>query len=599
MTAVLAPAPNPVDLPLRISFAAHPASGTLACLRSDARQGVTAELLATDGGGSRVVAVPGLGLSAQLLPLGPDTLLIFSHRDAAHQVDLVTVPDGDAPVVRRLGEVSGATLRLLPAGPLTRTGVLALAASLTPDGRTTLRAVTRSGLAARPLVELPGLFGGGTWAGAEGRLAGWLSGDGAPADGVLVDPVGGAWSPVFRVNASTTDRLVGGTGQLLVAATDAGGRHRLGYGEDPTRLRFPTALTGDELTLLGCAGRRLLVAADAGAGTRLLLADARTDTVTVLDAGAGVACGPAVLAADAAHLPWATPEHPARLRRLDLHAGAGRARPAPRAPGARLETFPGADGPVEAVVLGDPATADTVVLALHGGPLAAWRLGFDPLLAGLADHGAAVVAVNQRGSTGYGTAHALAIRDAWGGPDLDDVLSVAAALRRRRGPGAPLPVLLGTSYGGFLALLAAALEPTAWSGCIALAPFISGPRLLAATGGPIRRLLERLGGDVPLRDERGVRDAYERCPEIEVPVLVVHGGRDDVVPVSESRALVDRLRTTGRACAVEYLELPAADHELTTGPHRRAVFDRVVASAAFPGTGFRPDGWIRNAPEGR
>lgn len=594
MTAVLSPAaPSAIDLPLRISFAAHPASGTVACLRSDAA-GVTAELLSADllsaDGTGRVLPVPGLGLSAQLLPLGTDRLLVCSHRDAAHQVDLVTASPGREAEVRRLGEVSGATLRLLPAGPLAATGILGLAVSHAPDGRTTLRALTPEGLSPEVLVELPGLFGGGSW--TEAALAGWLSRDGASADGVLVDPVAGTWTRAFSVNGATTDRFVGGSDRLLVAATDAGGQARIGYGEEPARLRFPAGLTGGELTLLGCAGDRLLVAADEGAGTRLLLADAATDTVRALDAGPGVACGPAVLTADAAVLPWATPEHPARLRRIPLGNPPA---PAPRsgsAAGARLETFPGAAGPVEAVVLGDPARAGTVVLALHGGPLAAWRLGFDPLLAGLAERGAAVVAINQRGSTGYGPAHALAIRDAWGGPDLDDVLAVAAELRRRRGPAASRPVLLGTSYGGFLALLAAALEPTGWSGCVALAPFISGPRLLAATGGPIRTLLERLGGDVPLRDERGIRDAYERCPEIEVPVLVVHGGRDDVVPVTESRALVERLRTAGRAASVEYAELPGGDHELTTGPHRRAVFDRVTASAAFPG-------WTRNAPEGR
>ncbi len=44
------------------------------------------------------------------------------------------------------------------------------------------------------------------------------------------------------------------------------------------------------------------------------------------------------------------------------------------------------------------------------------------------------------------------------------------------------------------------------------------------------------------------------------PTLVVHGARDDLVPVAQARSFVGRLRDVG--AAVDYLELPDDDHSL-------------------------------------
>jgi dipeptidyl aminopeptidase/acylaminoacyl peptidase len=216
-----------------------------------------------------------------------------------------------------------------------------------------------------------------------------------------------------------------------------------------------------------------------------------------------------------------------------------------------------------------------VVIALHGGPLNAWRLSFDPLLHALSANGIAVVAPNQRGSTHYGVSHALAIRQRWGGPDLDDVLSIARALRADRAASAPGPIVLGTSYGAFLALLAAAADPDLWAGCVAFAPFLSGPRLYPDAGEATRTLIERLGGlTVPVVDGQA-RDVLERCAEITAPVLIVHGTKDDVVPVGQSRLLFERLTAEGHSIT-EFMEIAGAGHDVTIGPRRAAVFDRVL-----------------------
>ncbi|MFD0276069.1 alpha/beta fold hydrolase [Kitasatospora sp. NPDC127111] len=228
----------------------------------------------------------------------------------------------------------------------------------------------------------------------------------------------------------------------------------------------------------------------------------------------------------------------------------------------------GPAGPLEAVVYGGDAwlSSPHLVLALHGGPADAWRLEFDPALQRMAAEGLAVLAPNQRGSTGYGVAHAMAIRGAWGGPDLDDILYLLDALAGQRAAlGLEPPALFGVSYGAFLALLTAAHAPAEQvARCAVVAPFLSGARLLAEAAPPVRALTTRLGGGEPIADARGPRDVLQLAHRIGAPLLVVHGDRDEVVPVSQSRSLRHELLRIGRSEGADfrYVEAAGAGHEV-------------------------------------
>lgn len=228
----------------------------------------------------------------------------------------------------------------------------------------------------------------------------------------------------------------------------------------------------------------------------------------------------------------------------------------------------GPSGPVEAVVYGGDTWLSTphLVIALHGGPADAWRLEFDPALQRMAGDGLAVLAPNQRGSTGYGTEHAMAIRGAWGGPDLEDVLHLLEGVAGQRSAlGLEPPALFGVSYGAFLALLATAhAAPGQVARCAVAAPFLSGARLLAEGAAPVRALAGRLGGDRPLEDARGPRDVLRLAHRLTAPLLILHGDRDEVVPVSQSRTLRHELLRLGRVEGTDfgYVEAVGAGHEM-------------------------------------
>jgi dipeptidyl aminopeptidase/acylaminoacyl peptidase len=223
------------------------------------------------------------------------------------------------------------------------------------------------------------------------------------------------------------------------------------------------------------------------------------------------------------------------------------------------------------VVYGAWRTADRVVLALHGGPSEHWSLSYDPGLQAFARAGLAVVALNPRGSTGYGREHELAIKGKWGGPDLADVVAVATHLARARGPR-PAAAVYGTSYGAFLGLLALAEAPHLLSRCVAIAPFRSGAALYADAGPRVRALLDRLDGTVLLNDPPGPRDLVRLAPRMRGRILVVHGKHDPVIPVRHSRELVEALRAHSGVKLI-YREL-AGGHQ----PVRPAIDDPEYAA---------------------
>jgi len=106
-----------------------------------------------------------------------------------------------------------------------------------------------------------------------------------------------------------------------------------------------------------------------------------------------------------------------------------------------------------------PGTKAPVVLWIHGGPGGQSRLTYIPLLQYLANHGYVVLAVNNRGSSGYG-------KTFYGLDDLrhgeDDLLDCVAAKNFLESTGyvdIEKIGIMGGSYGGYMTLAALTLQP--------------------------------------------------------------------------------------------------------------------------------------------
>ncbi|MGV9559600.1 prolyl oligopeptidase family serine peptidase [Streptomyces sp. NPDC003522] len=196
--------------------------------------------------------------------------------------------------------------------------------------------------------------------------------------------------------------------------------------------------------------------------------------------------------------------------------------------------------------LGVPRPAPAVFL-LHGGPRAHDGEEFSAEALAWQDAGFAVVRVNYRGSTGYGCAWRDAALDDVGLAELRDVDAVRADLVSRGLVDPDRCLLAGGSWGGYLALLGAGLEPRNWACVLASSP-IADYAAAYEQEPPILQAFDRamFGGspsEVPERYRRASPASY--ADRVEAPLLLIVGNADTRCPPQQTRGYLDRLRARG------------------------------------------------------
>jgi dipeptidyl aminopeptidase/acylaminoacyl peptidase len=259
-----------------------------------------------------------------------------------------------------------------------------------------------------------------------------------------------------------------------------------------------------------------------------------------------------------------------RLGGATLHA------PAPaavrRAPHARLEevSFPSFDGlEIPALLLRPRAAANVpAVVYPHGGPTDAAGDDWDGHAQFFVDKGYAWLAVNFRGSTGYGREFERRNHGVWGVDDTKDCLAAADYLRSLDWVDGDRLAVYGGSYGSYMALTSVVDDPehrfrcavTKYGDCDILTSWAQGDRLGVQD-------LERM-----MRHPSQAREAYRagspfhRLASLQVPLLIAHGERDERVHPRQSEQLVAELRRLGGK-TFEYVTYPTEGHGfLHAGP---------------------------------
>jgi len=529
-----------------------------------------------------------LGRRTHPLPLDDGRILLLhsegTETSGRHSLVLLESAGGSDLVPRHLADVAGLTGQLVPSPGPDELGFLV---TLDDPHGCTLWRVSDSPPHVEAVLWIPGVVSGGVWLDGDGGLLALnQAGECHRSSGVVVDLAQRSWRRIWSVSKTSIDRIVLASpcSKRLVLTTTSAGGERLGWAVlgEPA-VHFPEALHRPgylrHALALDETGEQLLVGEVAGAVSRLFVYNFAEDRLSPVAGPLGTVSTPACWTGDLVRLRFSAPHRPATPATLWLDATAPEAAPrwsvgeedasGPEHGWARAELIrlPGPAGSIEAIVYGGTGWRNSphLVLALHGGPLSSWRFEFDPLFQSLAGQGVAVVAPNYRGSTGYGDEHLRAVVGNWGEPDLQDVLELGRGLTDERGGGRlPKPVVLGSSYGAFLALLAAAHAPQLWSGCVALAPFVSGPSLYACAGIAVRSRVAALGGLRQADDAVGPRDVLAGSPSLTVPLLLAHGSDDETIPVEQSRSLWRRLVELGRVEGVdfEYVETGGGHQEV-------------------------------------
>ncbi|HEX4292937.1 MAG TPA: S9 family peptidase [Rhizomicrobium sp.] len=253
----------------------------------------------------------------------------------------------------------------------------------------------------------------------------------------------------------------------------------------------------------------------------------------------------------------------------------------------RLLTYRAADGTQIPAYLtlpsGWPAKDLPLVVLPHGGPAARDMPELDWWSQALASRGYAVLQPQFRGSDGFGWKHLSAGFGEWGRKmqtDLSDGVRFLAA----QGTIDPKRVcIVGASYGGYAALAGPTLDPGVYRCAIAVSG-ISDPRGFLRW----RRNRDHTSDDRTLRYwERfmGVTDYDDpRLAEIapifhiaaaDVPILLIHGRDDTVVPIEQSEDMEDALKSAKKP--VTFVKLDGEDHWLSRSETRLQMLQATVS----------------------
>lgn len=203
------------------------------------------------------------------------------------------------------------------------------------------------------------------------------------------------------------------------------------------------------------------------------------------------------------------------------------------------------------------------LLWIHGGPGGQTRLGYSPIIQHLVNHGYAILAVNNRGSSGYGKTFFAADDRKHGDEDLRDCVEAKKLL-------ATLPYIdmdkvgiMGGSYGGYMTMAALTFAPEEFKVGVNLFGVTNWLRTLKSIPPwweSFRKALYGELGDPFTADSVAL---YNKSPlfhtdKITKPFIVLQGSNDPRVLQVESDEIVANARKNG--VAVEYVIFPDEGH---------------------------------------
>jgi dipeptidyl aminopeptidase/acylaminoacyl peptidase len=435
----------------------------------------------------------------------------------------------------------------------------------------------------------------------------WIHDIGSGASECLVPPMTPirnlAWSPdgsSIAYLAATRDNAASALSELWVLDVSTLARRRLATGldrsvglpvrgDDERAIGVPiiewTADSGSLFAIYASDGRSRLARFDLRGGWEDVIADERC----VLE----FSLGESVIA-----FSWSDPVTPGEVSLLDRQTGTvASVSSVSGALTSQLELAPttpisivASDGvEVEGwlTVPIDRPRGAPLVLQVHGGPHypVGERFSFDAQR--LAAQGLALLRANPRGSQGYGQAFADGILGDWGGRDLLDLLELVEQAVRTADLDTERVAIIGESYGGYIALWAAATTQRFSAAVVesGIADFLS-----SAVGVIGRTFWYSEMAGAPWENPKPYldRSAITRIDGVTAPVLLIHCEADTTCPITHAEGIHAALRALGRD--VEFLRVPAEGHffnvfgSLSRRLERTATLDAFLVEHLQPGT---------------
>jgi dipeptidyl aminopeptidase/acylaminoacyl peptidase len=191
----------------------------------------------------------------------------------------------------------------------------------------------------------------------------------------------------------------------------------------------------------------------------------------------------------------------------------------------------------------------------------------------LASRGYAVLQPNFRGSTGYGASWERAGWGQWGGLMQTDVEDGVAVVIRAHLVDARRVCIVGASYGGYAALAGVTLTPDRYQCAASIAGVSDLNAMLLQEAAATRH--DSISSDywrLSIGDRQEDRERIRSvspvnlAARVQIPVLLMHGTDDTVVPIDQSRRMLRALQSAGKD--VRFVELRGDDHWLSDAETR-------------------------------
>ena len=213
---------------------------------------------------------------------------------------------------------------------------------------------------------------------------------------------------------------------------------------------------------------------------------------------------------------------------------------------------------------GIPAKPVPLVLLVHGGPWARDGYGFNREHQMLANRGYAVLAVNFRGSTGFGKDFLNAGNKQWGLAMHDDLIDAVNWAVGKGITSADKVAIMGGSYGGYATLAGLTFTPDTFACGVDIVGPSNLETLLATIPpywAPLVKLFHERMGDPGTPEGLALLKAASplyKADRIKKPLLIAQGANDPRVKQAESDQIVGAMKAAG--IPVTYVLYPDEGH---------------------------------------
>jgi len=217
-----------------------------------------------------------------------------------------------------------------------------------------------------------------------------------------------------------------------------------------------------------------------------------------------------------------------------------------------------------------------MILTIHGGPHGQFGYAFNPAAQFYAGRGYAVLAINPRGSSGYGQAFSDGSVDNWGGGDYKDLMAGVDAVLKSHSQIDPEKLFVtGGSYGGFM---------TNW--VITQTNRFKAAVSAASVSDLISFYATSLYQDLVHAEFRGfpwADDNYTllwkwsplaHVKNVTTPTMFLHGENDNDVHITQAEQMFTALRQRG--IESELVRYPREGHGFREPKHRLDSLTRTV-----------------------